>query len=85
MEGVDLLTSGGSGGVIAGVVALFHKFMADRKMEQMNQRITDSELFVARNYVTQDALKNALAPVMDALDRMESKIDHLSEKKADKP
>lgn len=95
IEGIDIATSSGSGGLVGGAIAFLHKFLADRKADQRDKDVNDKidrvedkiaghELFAARNYVTQEVLKNALQPVISQLIRMEGKIDNLKETKADK-
>lgn len=84
MDGIDHLIGAGSGGGLGALVAWVHKFFADRKLEEMDKRISEGELYAARTFVTQAAMKEAITPVVSQLVRMEGKIDDMAKTKADK-
>lgn len=77
----DVLAGGGLGAILTG---LYNKFMVERKIESAQKTVDELALFSARTYITNEDLKNFVAPINDQLKMINLKLDHLSEKKLDK-
>jgi len=76
----DIMSGAASGGGIATLIAFIQKYMVDKKIESIKDKLSDHQLHAAETFATKPDLDKALSPINKQLETISAKLDTLSER-----